>query len=121
MEFDVLKDGVTLFPSIILNNEWGPLLWSTDVAAEDHAKPRKAGHYRASCWFPANFIGPGAMTANATMHSFQPHTIHFDERDAVSFQATETLDGARGGFLAHISGGIRPRLDWTVEKLDRKQ
>jgi lipopolysaccharide transport system ATP-binding protein len=119
IEFDVQAQGKTLFPAIILNNEWGPVLWSTDVATVGHAKPRPAGRYTATAWFPADLISPGAMSVTVDLYSFQPHTLHFHEPDAVSFHATETHGGSRGGFLAHIDGGVRPRLEWTVEYTDR--
>ena len=118
VEFDVLAGGAALFPSIVLNNEWGPVLWTTDVATEWHAKPRPEGRYRCTAWVPADLIGPGAMSVTAAMYSFQPYTLHFRESDAVSFQAAETRSGSRGGFLGHIDGGVRPRLEWTVEHRD---
>ena len=115
IEFDVMTGGVTLFPSIVLNNEWGPVLWSTDVATAWHATPRPCGRYRAVAWFPADLVGPGAMTVTVGMYSFQPYTRHFHEPDAISFPATENGYGSRGGFLGYIDGGVRPRLQWTVE------
>jgi lipopolysaccharide transport system ATP-binding protein len=114
-EFDVLTPQAILFPSVVLNNEWGPVVWSTDVATSWHGKPRPAGRYRATAWFPADLIGPGAMSVTLAMHSFQPYTQHFQETNAVAFQATETAFGSRGNFLGHIDGGVRPRLEWTVE------
>ena len=118
IEFDVLTGGAILFPSLVLNNEWGPVLWSTDVATGWHAKPRPVGRYRAAAWFPRDLIGPGAMSVTVGMHSFQPSTQHFHEPDAVTFHATETRYGSRGGFLGHIDGGVRPLLEWTVERTD---
>lgn len=115
IEFDVVAPDVTLFPSIVLNNEWGPVLWSTDVATEWHAKPRQCGRYHAVAWFPADLVGPGSMTVSVGMYSFQPYTRHFHEPDAISFTATETSYGSRGDFLGFIDGGVRPRLEWIIE------
>jgi lipopolysaccharide transport system ATP-binding protein len=116
MEFDVLAPGMTLFPSLTVNNEWGPLCWTTDTAAEGHGAVRECGSYRTTAWFPENFLSNGRMTITAAMLSFAPYTVHFDERDIVSFQAIESHGGSRGLYPGHVDGGIRPLLRWVVER-----
>ena len=115
MEFDVLARGMTLFPSLTINNEWGPICWTTDTTAEGHGAVRERGTYRTATWFPANFLSTGRMTITAAMLSFAPHTVHFEERDIVSFQAVESHGGSRGLYPGHVDGGIRPLLRWVVE------
>jgi lipopolysaccharide transport system ATP-binding protein len=115
MEFDVLRGGMAVFPSIVINNEWGPICWTTDVATAWHGRPRPVGTYRVTAWFPRNFITAGRMTVTASLTSFSPHTAHFREPDVVGFQALESQDGSRGNFSGYIDGGIRPWLRWDVD------
>ncbi len=116
VEFDVEQPGKVLFPSLIVYNEWWPVIWSTDVASEWHGRPRPAGRYREVAWLPAHLMTAGAMRITAGIHSFQPYTVHFVEPDAVTFQALETEGGARGDYTGYIEGATRPLLDWTVER-----
>ena len=116
MEFEVLAPGMTLFPSLTVNNEWGPICWTTDTASEGHGAVRECGAYRTIVWFPGNFLSAGRMTITAAMLSFAPHTVHFEERDIVSFQAIESHGGSRGLYPGHIDGGVRPLLSWQIER-----
>ena len=50
--FDVLAGGTVIFPSLVVNNEWGPICWSTDVETRWHGRPRPAGRYHVTTWFP---------------------------------------------------------------------
>lgn len=114
MEFRVTTPGMTLFPTLTVNNEWGSICWATDTTAEGHGKVRPCGRHRLTAWFPANFLTAGRMTITAAMLSYSPYALHFEERDAVSFQALETHGGSRGLFPGHIDGGVRPLLEWTA-------
>jgi lipopolysaccharide transport system ATP-binding protein len=115
MEFDLLVAGISVFPTIVINNEWGPICWTTDVGTQWHGRSRPAGSYCVTAWFPANFITAGRMTVTASVTSFSPHTVHFREADVTGFQALETQAGSRGNFAGYIDGGIRPWLRWDVE------
>lgn len=115
MEFDLLAAEMSVFPTLVVNNEWGPICWTTDVTTHWHGRPRPSGSYRVVAHFPANFLTAGSMTVTASLHSFSPYTVHFRELDVVGFQAMETHGGSRGHFTGHIDGGIRPLLQWDVE------
>jgi len=45
MRFRVLVPGMTLFPSLTVNNEWGPICWVTDAATDGHGAIRPCGEY----------------------------------------------------------------------------
>lgn len=115
MEFDVLTPGLTLFPALIINAEYGELFRSVDVSTEYHAKPRPAGLYRVVAWLPPNLLAPGPLTVTAALYSDWPYVEHFSQADVVSFQAVETEGGSRGRFHGHFGGVVRPWLEWTVE------
>jgi len=118
MEFEVLVEDVTLFPSVTINNEWGTaVLWSTDSGTGDHGQPRQAGYYRASVRIPPDLLAEGTMTVTAAMTSLAPRQEHFCAADAVRFLAIDRVDGstARGVYTDYINAVVRPRLDWCVE------
>ena len=117
MQFDLLAFGMTVFPSFVVNNEWGPICWATDAGSPGHGTPRAAGRHRVIAWFPANFLTAGRMTITASLMSFTPYAEHFRELEVVAFQALETHGGSRGIFTGHIDGGIRPLLEWESELL----
>jgi lipopolysaccharide transport system ATP-binding protein len=115
MEFDILTAGMTVFPSLVVNNQWGPICWTTDASTPWHGRPRPAGKYRVTAWFPKNFLTAGRMTVTAALTSFTPYAVHFRESDIAGFQALEAQAGSRGHFTGYIDGGIRPWLRWDVE------
>jgi lipopolysaccharide transport system ATP-binding protein len=118
MVFDVMRGGLVLFPVIHLLNEWSTaVIWSTDVGAPWHGKPRPPGRYRAMVRVPGNLLAEGAMTVSASVYSLQPEVRHIHEPDAVSFQVVDKAEAptSRGEFTGYISSVIRPQLTWTVE------
>jgi lipopolysaccharide transport system ATP-binding protein len=118
MEFEVLADGVTLFPSVTISNEWGTaVLWSTDSGTASHGRPRRAGFYRASVRIPRDLLAEGTMTVTAAMASLAPRKDHFCATDAVRFLVIDGVDGstARGVYTDYINAAIRPKLDWSVQ------
>jgi len=115
MEFEVLEGGHTLFPSLTVHAERGPVLWATDASSPRHGHPRPAGRYTEIAWIPANLLSDGVLRVTAGVHSFRPHVDHFIEPDAVVFHAVETSGGARGQYTGFIDGAVRPLLRWTIE------
>jgi lipopolysaccharide transport system ATP-binding protein len=118
IEFEVLTDEMTLFPSITINNEWGAaVLWSTDSGAGSHGLPRRAGYYGASVGIPNDLLAEGTMTVTVAMTSLSPQKEHFCAADAVRFLVTDRVDGSssRGSFTGYINGAVRPKLAWHVE------
>jgi lipopolysaccharide transport system ATP-binding protein len=119
MELRLIGGGMTLFPLITINNEWGPVLSTNDVTADCHGSPRPPGLYRFTAWVPANLLAPGSMTISVSVHSFRTYIDreHLSDPDAVSFIAMETAEGARGHFGGYMPGVVRPLLSWTAELL----
>jgi lipopolysaccharide transport system ATP-binding protein len=118
IEFEVLAEDLTLFPSITINNEWGTaVLWSTDSGTTSHGRPRRAGFYRAAVRIPGDLLAEGTMTVTAAMTSLAPRVEHFSASDAVRFLVTDRVDGstARGVYTDYINAVVRPKLDWCVE------
>jgi lipopolysaccharide transport system ATP-binding protein len=117
IDYDVLAEGMVLYPAIQFINEWGTeIVWSTDTGTQLHGKPRPAGRYRCVVRIPANLLGEGVLTVGVTIASLRPRKFHVTEPDAVHFQAMEVIDGAtaRGEYTGHVGSLLRPRLEWSV-------
>jgi lipopolysaccharide transport system ATP-binding protein len=118
VEFEVLAEGLTLFPSVTINNEWGTaVLWSTDSGTASHGRPRRPGFYCASVRIPEDLLAEGAMTISAAMTSLGPRRDHFNASDTVQFLVIDGVDGstARGVYTDYINAVVRPKLEWCVQ------
>ena len=49
--------------------------------------------------------------------TYRPHLIHFNERDAVTFNVIDSpdADAARGDFAGPMPGVVRPVLEWRTD------
>jgi lipopolysaccharide transport system ATP-binding protein len=122
-DFDVIGNDVTgnslvLFPIIRIFNESGTeLIWSTDAGSPWHGKPRPRGRHRCAIHFPAHLLGEGLMSVTVAVSSHFPAQFHFNQADALHFQAAEVMDGrsARGDYPDSITSALRPLLKWTID------
>ncbi|HMS83346.1 MAG TPA: ABC transporter ATP-binding protein [Nitrospira sp.] len=117
MEYDVLKSGYKLMPSIELWNEEGICL--LDVPEQDptwRGRIRQPGRYRSTAWIPANFLAEGTMFVSVALETLDPLVMQFYERQVVAFSVIDTCEGdsARGDFAGKLRGVVRPLLEWTT-------
>jgi lipopolysaccharide transport system ATP-binding protein len=122
MEYEVLKSGYLLLPHHNVFNEEGGWIFTTfDTDQNWQGKDRPAGKYKATAWIPGNFLSEGLLFIHTVLFTLKPRTIQFSERDVVSFQVIDKLEGntARGDWSGPIRGAVRPLLRWTngYEKL----
>ncbi len=118
LDFAVTADDLVLFPSIRIFNEWGTeIIWSTDTGSPWHGKARPRGRHRCTINFPANWLNEGLMSVTAAVSSGFPARFHFNQADAVHFQATDVLGqkNARGDYPDSITSVMRPLLQWTIQ------
>ncbi len=77
---------------------------------------RKAGHYFSRCCLPADFLNEGRYTLGVNASSFGVRRYFMDE-SALSFNVD--VSGGPGTQWPELrQGPVRPRLDWTIEKVD---
>jgi lipopolysaccharide transport system ATP-binding protein len=77
---------------------------------------RKAGHYFSRCCLPADFLNEGRYSLGVNASSFGVRRYFMDE-NALSFNVD--VSGGPGTQWPEIrQGPVRPRLDWTIEKVD---
>lgn len=118
MTYDVLQSGKVLAPNIHFYNDRGICLFiSVDVDPEWRQKPRPAGTYVSRVWIPGNFLAEGTVFVTIAATTFQPMEVHFNERDAIIFNVSDSTEGnsARGDYGGSLPGVIRPLLDWETE------
>ncbi len=118
MTYEILRDGQILMPSFQLYNEENLCIFtSNDLDENWRRKSRKKGIYTSRALIPANFLAEGNFYVSVSLATYEPLNVHFEERDAVAFLITDSLDGdsARGDFAGQIQGVIRPILDWETD------
>jgi lipopolysaccharide transport system ATP-binding protein len=118
MEYEVLEPGHLLLPNFNFYNEEGLLLfWSHDLDPDWHQRRRPAGRYVSTAWIPGNLLTEGTVSVGAGMETVAPTMFQFWEPEAVSFRVVDSLEGdsARGDYMGHIEGVMRPRLKWRTE------
>ena len=117
MEYELLKPGYKLMPSIDLYNEEGVCLF--DAIEHDPAwrgRVRPPGRYRSTAWVPGNYLAEGTMFVDVALETLDPLIMQFRERQVVAFHVIDTQDGdsARGDFIGTMPGVVRPLLNWST-------
>ncbi len=121
MMYDVLQAGKVLVPNLHFYNEQGVCVFiSHDWNGGWRQRPRSVGSYISTVRIPGNFLAEGTIFVTAGAATYEPHTTHFLERDAVIFNVVDSSDGdsARGDFAGQMDGIVRPVLDWETESRD---
>lgn len=118
MIYEVLQTEKILMPSLqIYNDENICVFTSNDLDENWRGKPRPKGKYTSRAEIPANFLSEGNFFVSISATTYEPLNVHFNERDAVAFIVTDSLEGnsARGDFAGQMEGIVRPILDWETK------
>jgi lipopolysaccharide transport system ATP-binding protein len=120
--FDVLGSGAPIRPQIMLTDESGLHSFNaldTDARWQDEAEP---GSYTSTAWIPGNLLNEGVVFVSVFVSTLAPQRTlqHVKERDAVSFQVTDPLEGdsAKGEYAGRWAGVVSPLLEWTTDSAD---
>ncbi len=116
--FDVLESGHVLTPNIPVTNEEGVCIFHLhQTDPEWRGRPREVGRYTSTAWIPGNFLAEGMLIVGVAVSTMDPVRIHFYEPDAIAFQVVDSHEGdsARGEFIGHLPGIVRPVLEWSTE------
>jgi lipopolysaccharide transport system ATP-binding protein len=119
MTYDVLEAGKVLVPNLHFYNEQGACIFvSHDWNGSWRTRPRPAGTYTSTVWIPGNFLAEGTVFVTAAVSTYTPFIVHFVERDAVTFNVIDSLEGdsARGDYAGLLPGVVRPALEWETEE-----
>jgi lipopolysaccharide transport system ATP-binding protein len=122
LAFDVLRSGPPVRPQIMLTDESGLHSFNaldTDSRWQENAEP---GAYTSTAWLPGNLLNEGVVFVGVFVStlSSQRTLQHVKERDVVSFQVTDPLEGdsAKGEFSGRWAGVVSPLLSWTTTESD---
>ncbi|HEX2980162.1 MAG TPA: ABC transporter ATP-binding protein [Anaerolineaceae bacterium] len=123
MEYEVLKPGYALYPHFSVHNEEGLWLFtSIDTDPRWRGVPKPVGRYVSTAWIPGNLLTEGTRMIGPAIRTETPHIVHFNVRDAIAFQITESPEGdtARVDYPGKFPGVIRPLLKWETNNIPEK-
>jgi lipopolysaccharide transport system ATP-binding protein len=91
--------------------------FDTDDAGRFEATgSRSAGHYISRCRIPADLLNSGYFILSLNASSYRIRR-YFQDEQALTF--TVNTDGAPGSQWAEPRLGlVRPRFDWTIDKVE---
>jgi lipopolysaccharide transport system ATP-binding protein len=117
MDYEVLTGGAVLSPNLGFYNEEGVCVFiSVDHDESWRRRPRPAGRYTSGVTIPPNFLAEGSLVITSAITTWNPVTVHVNERESVAFQVVDNIEGdtARGDYAGHLPGIVRPKLPWTT-------
>jgi lipopolysaccharide transport system ATP-binding protein len=120
IEYEVLIAGEKLTSGINLFNQNGDYLFTShDIKTARSQIKLDKGKYISAVIIPGNFLAEGIMNVSVSIMSYDPFTIHFHEKNILSFLVVDNLDGesARGIYAGEFPGLVRPMLEWETQKL----
>jgi homopolymeric O-antigen transport system ATP-binding protein len=118
LEYEVRKPGYVLIPHFKFTNQDGVDVFAVfDWSADWRRRPRPCGRYISTVTIPDNFLAEGTLFVTVGLFAHEPYIKQFYEKDVVSFNVVDTLDGdsARGEVGSHIPGVVRPLLPWNTD------
>jgi hypothetical protein len=123
LEYEVLEEGHHLHVHLSFMNEIRQVIFiskdNLDSPWRDTACP--VGQYRAVSHIPGDFLNEGDFSIYCAITTVGMTNVgHVSKDDLLVFKVTDRMDpgGVRGNYPLHWdSGGVRPRLFWTVEKI----
>lgn len=123
VEYWILEKGHHLVLQLYFFNEMGHVLFiskdNLDSPWRDTVCP--TGHYRSVCHIPGDFLNEGEISISYGIDTIGiSHLMHATGKDVVIFKVSDRMDpgGVRGNFpLVWRQDGVRPRLQWSVEKI----
>jgi len=116
MEYEVLESGYLLLPHHSLFNGEGQWIFTiVDTDPNWRRRTRPSGRYIGTAWIPGNFLSEGIVYVQSGLTTIEPKIEQFTERDIVSFQVVDSIDGdtARGDWGGPLQGAVRPLLKWN--------
>lgn len=117
MEYEVKEGGHVLQPFFRFTNEENVCLFCPpDLDPAWRGRPRPAGRYTTTVWLPGNLFAEGRIFVDVALCVLHGVIVQFHERNVVSFQVLDSLDGdsARGDWAGEMEGVLRPLLKWTT-------
>jgi lipopolysaccharide transport system ATP-binding protein len=115
--YEVLKPGFALMAFFNFYNDEGVLVFSSnDLDPNWRGRKRPVGEYTSAAKIPGNLLSEGTIFVDAGLETDRQE-LQFYEEDAVAFHVVDSLDGdsARGDWVGHMAGIVRPMLEWSTD------
>lgn len=120
MEYKVLEDGLFLYASIFLRDQFGnTILHSIDSSIDPNSELKlRKGVYYCKCCIPGNFLNSIAYYISVSVCTVDPLIVHFSERDILFFNVIDPISDVPtrpNKYLGSLSGSlVRPLLQWEL-------
>ena len=113
--YKVKENGIRLDPNIHIFDQNGNYVCITgDYWSK---KVYEKGVYTSVVKLPDKLLNTGIYSLGFALTSFPGTTVHFFERDALTFEVTEDVSKRVMDYMGIIPGVIRPKLDWETYKV----
>ena len=111
----VKEPGFRLDPNIHVFDQNGNCIFvSSDYWSK---KVYDKGFYKSVMKIPKKMLNTGIYNLGVALTSYPGTTIHFFERDALTFEVTEDVSKREMDFMGKMPGLIRPKLEWETIKI----
>jgi len=123
LEYRVLEEGHRLCTQLYFVNQLGHVLFISkdNLASPWRDRDCSTGRFRALCHVPGDFLNEGEISIVYGICTVGSSLIgHASTWHVLRFRVSDRMDpgGVRGNFpLAWRHDGVRPRLQWMVEKM----
>ncbi len=112
--YRVKEQGHRLDPNIHVFDQNGNCVF---VASDYWSKRQyEKGIYTSIMKIPAKFLNTGIYSLGVALTGYPGTTIHFFERDALTYEVTEDLSKRDMDFMGRMPGVVRPELEWKTYK-----
>jgi lipopolysaccharide transport system ATP-binding protein len=122
IRYRVLRSGPPLFGKIRVHDRRSDIAFNamdTQSHVEESSEP---GVYTSTAWIPGNLLNEGKTTVDVAICTLRAPKLHqrAARYEAVLFTVFDPGDGdsARGRFTGQLSGVVRPRLEWSVDRVE---
>lgn len=121
--YEALTSGEILLPNFQVYNTEGVHVFTIQDVGEWKRRPKETGTYVTTGWIPGNLMSEGSFIVNCAVVTYIPRmNVHFNARDAVSFDVFDTMTGdtARGDFTGQMTGAVRPMVEFETSQIESK-
>jgi homopolymeric O-antigen transport system ATP-binding protein len=118
MEYEVLKEGLVLYPLFSFENEEGQCAFLTlDQDPAWRRRPRTKGRYVSTVHIPGNLLNEGMIFVSCVLLTMNPDHMEFGVDAAVAFHVVDDFTGnsSRGDYSKKMKGLVRPLLKWATQ------
>jgi lipopolysaccharide transport system ATP-binding protein len=120
LAFHVSTSGKHAVPKIKVLDQQGDTVFNALDISPRWQEPVVPGDYVSTAWIPGNLLNEGLFTVDAALvvigaEKLRPRAA---ANSVVAFHVQDPGEGssARGTYTGHLSGPVRPLLEWTTEQ-----